>query len=168
MVKSATEAGDNLHLEDLKEGLEAITRVCNNINDGSLQVAKERIVRALTTRVADWKGHRQDQFGELLLWDTIRAAAESGIKRNYWVLLFEGIILCCKEDRTGFRPAWRPEDVCNRDDTEGIVARDTPILLKGRICVHNVTEVVRLAEDSTCLPYSQPQGVVPDDLAHSI
>jgi len=53
--------------EELKEGIAAILRANDRVNEyiGKLDLAKE--VEDLEWRVEDWKGHRLDHFGELLL-----------------------------------------------------------------------------------------------------
>ncbi|KAJ7133529.1 Dbl homology domain-containing protein [Mycena epipterygia] len=81
------------HYAELKSGSEAAKRVTDRICKVVRLVENEQTVKSLRTRVHDWRGHRVDDFGELLL-DDVLVVTRSGIHREYHVFLFERIILC--------------------------------------------------------------------------
>lgn len=60
---------DALQAEDqgLPQGLEAIEAIAQQINEAIRKSENVQVVHDLFGRVEDWKGHRRDQFGELLL-----------------------------------------------------------------------------------------------------
>ncbi|KAJ3505158.1 hypothetical protein NLJ89_g7559 [Agrocybe chaxingu] len=102
----------------------------------------------------DWKGHHLENFGELLL-DDIFVVTKSDIDREYHVFLFEKIILCCKEAIA--QPAKGAKGVAKNGSIlkkqlappplalpggVGTPQKNTPLLLKGRIFLGNVTQAV--------------------------
>lgn len=107
----------------------------------------------LASRVDDWKGHHVSQFGELLLED-IFIVTKSEVDREYHVFLFERIILCCKEDASGAgnnnsnkKPS-KSNSLLRKPQANGppmsgfapgSKKRMTPLFLKGRIYLNNVT-----------------------------
>lgn len=58
---------DPEQIEELQEGIAAIERVNSKVNEAIRKVDMGRVTEDLATRVEDWKGHRLDQFGSLLL-----------------------------------------------------------------------------------------------------
>lgn len=61
---------DDQRKEDLRSGMEAATIVLNRTNDAVAKEEKIEAVQELKMRVEDWKGHRVEVFGELLLYGT--------------------------------------------------------------------------------------------------
>jgi len=111
-------------------------------------------VQNLASRVDDWKGHHVSQFGELLLED-IFIVTKSLVDREYHVFLFERIILCCKEDASGAgnnnnnKKAGKSNSLLKKPQSNGppmsglapgSKKKMTPLFLKGRIYLNNVTE----------------------------
>lgn len=108
-------------------------------------------MKALESRVEDWKGHHIANLGELLL-DDVFTVTKSDVDREYHVFLFEKIILCCKEavaasDRSS-RKSGKSSSLLKKPNGQltpsytGAGAarkRTTPLLLKGRIFLNNVT-----------------------------
>jgi cell division control protein 24 len=119
----------------LKKGLEASKRVTDEINEAQRRAEIEKTVKSLQNRVTDWKGHNIDDFGELLLYDHF-VVNKSAVDREYDVFLFQKILLFCKEVS---------EDPPNHRSFFS-VARNTPLVLKGRIFVSNVTQAVASPE----------------------
>jgi cell division control protein 24 len=60
---SAIEADE----KQLPQGLEAIERITSQINEAIRKSENVDVVKDLEGRVEDWKGHRLENFGELLL-----------------------------------------------------------------------------------------------------
>lgn len=121
----------------MKKGLEASKRVTDSVNEAERRADIDQTVKSLQTRVADWKGHNIDDFGELLLYDRF-VVNKSTVDREYDVFLFEKMLLLCKEvskDPSNHRSFFS-------------AARNTPLVLKGRIFVSNVTAVSSSEKDS--------------------
>ncbi|KAJ7827589.1 Dbl homology domain-containing protein, partial [Mycena leptocephala] len=129
----ASWAADYQNFNALKQGSEASKRVADRVNGAARRAETEQTVKSLQTRVDDWKGHNVDNFGELLLYDFF-VVNKSDVDREYHVFLFEKILLLCKEIS---------KDAPNR---KTFYARNTPLLLKGRIFVSSVTQVVPSSE----------------------
>lgn len=53
--------------KQLPQGLEAIERITSQINEAIRKSENIEIVKDLEGRVEDWKGHKLEHFGELLL-----------------------------------------------------------------------------------------------------
>jgi len=123
----------------------------------------DEAVEDLIYRVEDWKKHRVDQFGKLLLHgvytvvtgkgdqekDVISHARLTPVLENlansmhkYEIYLFQCILLCCKEVV--------PTKTKDKKDKTRSAApkgrnRNTKLQLKGRIFMTNVTDVVAIS-----------------------
>lgn len=53
--------------QQLKDGLEAIERIAVQINEAIRKSENAQVVKNLEGRVEDWKGHKLEHFGDLLL-----------------------------------------------------------------------------------------------------
>ncbi|EFI28234.1 rho guanine nucleotide exchange factor scd1 [Coprinopsis cinerea okayama7 len=153
LIKVATGDDTYPHLEGLKQGAEAAHRITAKINEAHRRADNEQIVKSLAKRITDWKGHHLENFGELLLEDVF-VVTKSDIDREYHVFLFEKIILCCKEALQQ-PPNGRGKNAKNNSilkkqpaplplatGGQSIAQRDTPLLLKGRIFLGNVTQAL--------------------------
>jgi cell division control protein 24 len=162
LIKASSAAGYQ-HFEELKSGSDAAKRITDKINEAQRRAENDQTVKSLHVRVDDWKGHHLENFGELLL-DDIFVVTKSDIDREYHVFLFEKIILCCKE-ALGAPPNGRKVSKSNSIlkkqsappslSLPGGVGqpqkKNTPLLLKGRIFLGNVTQAVPVsARNSTC------------------
>lgn len=139
--------------DDLVEGSAAAKRVTDKINEAQRRAENIQTVQTLQTRVEDWKGHHLANFGDLLL-DDIFLVTKSEVDREYHVFLFEKIILCCKE------AAVIPSKKVSKNNSllkkqsvtpnpipggSGLSKKkNTPLLLKGRIFLNNVTSARRV------------------------
>ncbi|KAI8816152.1 uncharacterized protein EV422DRAFT_591923 [Fimicolochytrium jonesii] len=84
------------HMEELKEGLAAIKRVTDLVNEEQRQEENRRIKQDVLDRVEDWKDLDVNEFGSLLLSD--RFPMNSGdAEKDFDLFLFETILLCCKD-----------------------------------------------------------------------
>ncbi|KAF9050182.1 hypothetical protein BJ165DRAFT_1609153 [Panaeolus papilionaceus] len=139
------------HHDELKRGSEASKRITDKINEAQRRAENEQTVKSLHARIDNWKGHHLENFGELLL-DDVFVVTKSDIDREYHVFLFEKIVLCCKEalpqpakgsrkgDKTLRKPVAPPP--LNLPGGPGSQQKNTPLLLKGRIFLSNVTQAV--------------------------
>ena len=59
---------------DLSQAMSAITSVLERTNSQIAREERQEAVRALKTQVEDWKHHRVEAFGELLLHGTFTVA----------------------------------------------------------------------------------------------
>jgi cell division control protein 24 len=145
---------DYPHYDELKAGSAAAKRITDKINEAQRRAENLQTVQNLASRVDDWKGHHVSQFGELLLED-IFIVTKSEVDREYHVFLFERIILCCKEDtsmagnngngkKAGKSNSILKKPQANGSPMSGLAGgskkKMTPLLLKGRIYLNNVTE----------------------------
>lgn len=143
------------YCDELKEGYAASQRIAERINEGQRREENRATVRALEQRVEDWKGHALTNFGELLL-DEVFTVTKSDVDREYHVFLFEKIILCCKEMvpvPQSARKVGKSNSILKKQSMPSplpgaapslLKKKDssTPLLLKGRIFLTNVTQAV--------------------------
>ncbi|KAH9484962.1 Rho guanine nucleotide exchange factor scd1 [Psilocybe cubensis] len=140
------------HYDELKRGSEAAKRITDKINEAQRRAENEQTVKSLQSRIDDWKGHHLENFGELLL-DDVFVVTKSDIDREYHVFLFERIILCCKEASPN-QPTKGGKGI-NKNGSilkkpvplalpggNGTPQKNTPLLLKGRIFLGNVTQAI--------------------------
>lgn len=125
-------------------GSESAKRIINKINEAQRRNENEEIVKNLVGRVADWKGHHVENFGDLLLHDSF-LVTKSDIDRNYLAFLFEKILVLCKEVTPPVNKKKKGSNILKRTpDPSTLIAatapfqQKTPILLKGRIFIANV------------------------------
>ncbi|PBK95623.1 hypothetical protein ARMGADRAFT_926520 [Armillaria gallica] len=142
------------HYEDLKAGSAAAKRITDKINEAQRHAENEQTVKNLQSRVDDWKGHHLENFGRLLLND-IFIVTKSDIDREYHVFLFEKIILCCKEavpPPVNGKKMGKSNSILKKQAAPPPLVlpggfgqpqkKNTPLLLKGRIFLGNVTKAV--------------------------
>jgi len=72
MLQSLEKDGDydQEHLADLVEGRLAAQSILGRADEALGKEHRSEAVNELASRVEDWKGHRIDHFGELLLFGT--------------------------------------------------------------------------------------------------
>jgi cell division control protein 24 len=139
--------------DDLVEGSAAAKRVTDKINEAQRRAENIQTVQTLQTRVEDWKGHHLGNFGDLLL-DDIFLVTKSEVDREYHVFLFEKIILCCKEAVViPSKKVSKNNSILKKQSVpptpvpggSGLSKKkNTPLLLKGRIFLNNVTSARRV------------------------
>ncbi|KAI1811997.1 hypothetical protein GGS20DRAFT_578664 [Poronia punctata] len=128
---------------ELTKGIEAAERVLQKANEAVNRNLLDEALDELKLRVDDWKNHKVELFGQLLLhgvYTVVTGRTEQ--EKDYEIYLFETILLCCKEvqpnkskekkdkNRTGPKPR----------------NKNNKLHLKGRIFMSNVTEVVSFAK----------------------
>ncbi|KAJ7703230.1 hypothetical protein B0H17DRAFT_1042374 [Mycena rosella] len=162
LIKASSAAGYQ-HYEELKSGSDAAKRITDKINEAQRRAENDQTVKSLHTRVDDWKGHHLENFGELLL-DDIFVVTKTDIDREYHVFLFEKIILCCKE-ALGVPPNGRKvsksNSILKKQSAPPTLSlpggvgqpqkKNTPLLLKGRIFLGNVTQAVPVSPRNSTL-----------------
>jgi cell division control protein 24 len=146
-----TNAEDYPYYEELKEGSAAAKRITDKINEAQRRAENEQTVKDLEGRIEDWKGHHLSNFGELIL-DDIFVVKKSGVDREYHVFLFEKIILCCKDApiQPNGKKSRQNGSILKKPPSAIALAvgfgpppkRNTPLLLKGRIFLNNVTKAI--------------------------
>ncbi|KDQ21397.1 hypothetical protein BOTBODRAFT_50042 [Botryobasidium botryosum FD-172 SS1] len=148
------------YYDELLEGVAAAKRITDRVNEAQRRAENELIVKALELRVEDWKGHHLSNFGRLLL-DDIFVVNKAEVDREYHVFLFEKIILCCKEAVVGSgssRKSSKTSSLLKKGPGSvsgsplvnmGAAGRRkmTPLLLKGRIFLNNVTSATPNRKD---------------------
>ncbi|KAI0695536.1 hypothetical protein BC835DRAFT_1414811 [Cytidiella melzeri] len=155
LVKTLKNVPEYPHMEDLAAGVAVTRRITDRVNEEQRRVENQCTLSNLKGRVADWKGHDISNFGTLLL-DDIFMVNKSEMDREYHVFLFEKIILCCKEYVSAGPNAKKVGKSNSLLKKQGVPApltipggssasnkkKNTPLLLKGRIFLNNVTSAV--------------------------
>ncbi|GAB7364520.1 hypothetical protein MBLNU230_g5328t1 [Neophaeotheca triangularis] len=138
---------------DLEAGKAAATHVLSLTNEAVGREERVLAVEDLKSRVEDWKGHRVEQFGDLMLYGTFTVVKSEAIatgkdaERQYHVYLFETILLCCKD----IDPSKPKNKLASKPMVD---KRGKPKLqLKGRIFMQNVTDLISLSKSGTAQLY---------------
>ncbi|KZP17964.1 hypothetical protein FIBSPDRAFT_829889 [Athelia psychrophila] len=139
--------------DELKAGSAAAKRITDKINEAQRRAENVQTVRQLEGRIEDWKGHHLANFGDLLL-DDVFLVTKSEVDREYHVFLFEKIILCCKEalpPANGRQKVGKSNSILKKQGPPPLSLpggpgaqkkNTTPLLLKGRIFLNNVTQAL--------------------------
>ncbi|KAI0393565.1 hypothetical protein F5Y17DRAFT_305567 [Xylariaceae sp. FL0594] len=128
---------------ELTKGIEAAERVLQKANEAVNRNLLDEALEELKLRVDDWKNHRVDQFGQLLLHGVYTViTGRSDQEKDYEVYLFECILLCCKE----VQPNKSKEKKDKNRSGPKIRNKNNKLQLKGRIFMTNVTEVLSFAK----------------------
>ncbi|KAI0010533.1 hypothetical protein F4779DRAFT_627111 [Xylariaceae sp. FL0662B] len=128
---------------DLATGIDSAERVLKNANDAVDRDLLDEALEELIRRVDDWKNHKVEQFGRLLLhgvYTVVTGRTEQ--EKDYEIYLFECILLCCKE--------LVPNKTKDKKDKNKYIPKvrnkNNKLQLKGRIFMTNVTEVLSFAK----------------------
>lgn len=124
---------DAPNYQDQTDALDAIRQVTLNVNETQRRVENLSVVRELSERLVDWKGHNLNDFG-LLLHDGVFPVIKNGTEREYHLYLFENIILCCKEAS----PSKKSMTLSSKKSK---TKRASVLILKGRIYIAYITDV---------------------------
>ncbi|KAL1710614.1 hypothetical protein EV121DRAFT_266519 [Schizophyllum commune] len=148
-----TSREDYPYYDELSAAVDSAKRIAASINETQRASENEQTVKNLAQRVEDWKGHHLENFGRLLL-DEVFTVTKSDIDREYHVFLFQKIILCCKEvhpqGQNGAKKVSKSNSLLKKQNGPPIPQgnsstskqKSTPLLLKGRIFLSNVTQAV--------------------------
>ncbi|GAA5995077.1 VWA and PH domain-containing RING finger protein [Rhodotorula paludigena] len=99
------------------------------------------VVQDLQARMADWKGHSPEEFGQLKLYDTINVRKDTAT-REFTVYLFEEAILCVSDDRR--RGLGKVLSAVSPSSSEGGADK---LRLKGRVYVRHIRSVADTSRD---------------------
>ncbi|GAB0133341.1 guanine-nucleotide exchange factor Cdc24 [Epichloe bromicola] len=140
LLKDLAKKSDDLQVkDDLCTGCEAAERVLQKANEAVNRDLLDEALEELITRVDDWKSHKVESFGKLLLHGVYGViTGKSDQEKEYEIYLFECILLCCKES-SGKKDK-------TRSTGPKIKNRNGKLQLKGRIFMTNVTDVVSLSK----------------------
>ncbi|KAM0553960.1 hypothetical protein ACHAPJ_007032 [Fusarium lateritium] len=129
---------------DLTSGCEAAERVLSKANEAVNRDMLDEALEDLTNRVEDWKNHKVEQFGKLLLHGVYGViTGKTDQEKDYEIYLFESILLCCKEISSS-----KSKDKKDKLRSSGPKARNknAKLQLKGRIFMTNVTDIVSFSK----------------------
>ncbi|KXH48430.1 CDC24 Calponin [Colletotrichum simmondsii] len=129
---------------DLAGGIESAERVLSKANEEVNRDLLDEALDDLRNRVDDWKNHRVEQFGRLLMHGVYTVVTgKSEQEKDYEIYLFECILLCCKEISAN-----KSRDKKDKTRSTGpkIRNKNARLQLKGRIFMTNVTDIVSLAK----------------------
>jgi len=132
---------------DLQGGFEAAERVLYKANEAVNRDLLDEALEDLIVRVDDWKSHRVEQFGKLLMHGVHGViTGKSDQEKEYEIYLFECILLCCKEVSPN-----KSKD--KKDKTRSVGPRmrnrNAKLHLKGRIFMTNVTDILSMSKPGT-------------------
>ncbi|OAA56132.1 Rho guanyl nucleotide exchange factor [Niveomyces insectorum RCEF 264] len=130
--------------QDLEAGIAAAERVLQKANEAVDRDLLDDALDDLVNRVDDWKNHKVDQFGRLLLHGVYTVVTgKSDQEKDYEIYLFECILLCCKELTPN-----KSKDKKDKTKSTGpkIRNKNARLQLKGRIFMTNVTEVLSFSK----------------------
>ncbi|KAK1220198.1 Guanine nucleotide exchange factor for Cdc42p [Marasmius sp. AFHP31] len=151
LVKAAR-TSEHPYLEELKTGCITHKHTIDAINDLQRKIENERTKQKLLSSVEDWKGHNPDEFGNLLL-DDVFVVTKNNVDREYWVYLFERILVCCKEvvgEDQKASSGRKSRSLLSKRASPPKPMRPFGVLpklaLKGRIYTKNIVEVVSRSE----------------------
>lgn len=139
---------------DLTAGIDAANRVLTQANAAVDRELRAEALADLCLRVDDWKNHRVDHFGDLLLHGQFPVVTgKSDVQKEYTIYLFERILLCCKEVNPNKSKdklmGTQKEKKEKKDKRKGEPNKNAKLQLKGRIFMTNVTEVVSLGKQGS-------------------
>lgn len=140
---------------ELEEGIAAVKRIADRVNDITDFKAKQATIRELQERVEDWKGHEIVKFGDLWLDDhfTVTKAEQP---RDYHVFLFEKMMLCCKEVGPDRKDKKNKNSAILRKDkgmSKGTASNKPKLALKGRIFVSNINRATLNSAEPSGEPF---------------
>ncbi|RKF63852.1 Rho guanine nucleotide exchange factor scd1 [Golovinomyces cichoracearum] len=139
---------------DLTFGIEAANRVLKLANEAVDRELRSEALIDLCARVDDWKNHRVENFGDLLLQGNFPVVTgKSDVQKEYTIYLFERILLCCKDmnlNKSKEKLIGGQKDKKDKKDrNKKEPNRVNKLQLKGRIFMTNVTEVLSLAKQGS-------------------
>lgn len=137
LVKNTPEDWPNY--QNQVDALESVKRVALNVNETQRQVENLSIVKDLSERLIDWKGHRLSDFGALLH-DGVLPVIKAGTEREYHLYLFQNIILCCKESVP-------PKKSMTLSSKKTKPKRNSNLILKGRIYMAFITKISAIKDN---------------------
>ncbi|KAF9647329.1 hypothetical protein BDM02DRAFT_3261751 [Thelephora ganbajun] len=159
LLKAASPV-DYPYYDELKKGCASTKRITDKINEAQRRAENMQTVRNLESRIEDWKGHHISNFGELLLEDVF-VVKKSDVDREYHVFLFQRIILCCKElvlQPQNAKKVGKSNSILKKQAPNTLqiatsggpkAKKSTPLLLKGRIFLNNVTQATPRSSSGT-------------------
>lgn len=142
--------------KDLAAGIASAEKALKKANDAVDRDLLDEALQELRDRVDDWKNHRVEQFGNLLLHGVYTVVTgKTDAEKDYEIYLFECILLCCKEIVPN-----KSKDKKDKTRSTGPKVRNknAKLQLKGRIFMTNVTEVLSFSKPGRFSPWSTAPG----------
>ncbi|SAM04375.1 hypothetical protein [Absidia glauca] len=135
LIKSTNK--DWPHVTEMEEGLEAIRRVTEKVNETQRQHENIQAVEDLKKRVDDWKGINIDGYGSLLLQEKVTMTSNDN-SRDVHAFFFEKSLLFCKETRDSSRNRLTKNNTLSmKKKRSGTLQPKYLILISRVIGVHN-------------------------------
>ncbi|CAO3595175.1 unnamed protein product [Absidia cylindrospora] len=128
------------HVTEMEEGLEAIKRVTEKVNETQRQHENIQAVEDLKKRVDDWKGINVDSYGSLLLQEKVTMTSNDN-SRDVHAFFFEKSLLFCKEARDSSRNRLTKTNTLSiKKKRAGTLQPKYLILISRIIGVHNKSQ----------------------------
>ncbi|KAG0174328.1 hypothetical protein DFQ28_006758 [Apophysomyces sp. BC1034] len=129
------------HYTEMEEGLEAIKRVAEKVNETQRQHENMQMVEELKKRVINWKGRSIEDFGKLVLKEKLVMTVNNN-DRELHMFLFQTALLMCKD-----------KDVKNRLTKTNTMnqrkKRPGLLHLKGFVDTRRIVNVVNKAQNGS-------------------
>ncbi|KAI9280452.1 hypothetical protein BY458DRAFT_451229 [Sporodiniella umbellata] len=87
------------YMSNMEQGLQAIRRVTEKVNETQRRHENSQIVNEVKRRIDEMRPAQIDSFGSLLLHDKIMMSQSNAPEKEMQVYMFEKTILMCKESR---------------------------------------------------------------------
>ncbi|KAI8343985.1 hypothetical protein BC941DRAFT_386335 [Chlamydoabsidia padenii] len=138
LIKSTNK--DWPHVSEMEQGLEAIKRVTEKVNETQRQHENIQAVEDLKKRVDDWKGIKIDSYGNLLLQEKVTMTSNDN-SRDVHAFFFEKSLLFCKEIRESSRNRLTKNNTLSmKKKRSGTLQPKYLILISRVIGVHNKSQ----------------------------
>ncbi|ORZ17649.1 hypothetical protein BCR42DRAFT_325229 [Absidia repens] len=138
LIKSTNK--DWPHVAEMENGLNAIKRVTEKVNETQRQHENIQAVEDLKKRVDDWKGINVDGYGGLLLQEKVTMTSNDN-SRDVHAFFFEKSLLFCKESRESSRNRLTKSNTLSMKKKRAGTLQPKYLILISRIVgVHNKSQ----------------------------
>ncbi|KAJ1564977.1 hypothetical protein HK096_005270, partial [Nowakowskiella sp. JEL0078] len=125
---------------DLLAAQDSVKRVADFMNEQKRKEENAQVKIDLLERVDDWKALNPGDFGDLLIYDKFPMSSSDGKEKDYYVYLFDTILLCFKEV-----PLERKLVRRSRKDRNGADITST-YFLRGNISIIHISIVIDISK----------------------
>ncbi|ORX60601.1 hypothetical protein DM01DRAFT_1332728 [Hesseltinella vesiculosa] len=128
------------HVSEMEQGLEAIKRVTEKVNETQRQHENIQAVVDLKKKVEDWKSINIDNYGSLLLQEKL-SMTNGDYTKDLHAFFFERALLFCKENRDSSRNRLTKSNTLSiKKKRAGSLQPKYLILISRVITVHNTSQ----------------------------
>ncbi|KAF7721167.1 hypothetical protein EC973_005149 [Apophysomyces ossiformis] len=140
LIKSTNK--DWPYYAEMEEGLEAIKRVTEKVNETQRQHENMQMVEELKKRVINWDGRSIEEFGKLLLKDRMVMTVNEN-DRELHMFLFQKALLMCKDKDAKNNLLTKTNTMNQKKKRPGLLQ------LKGFVDTRRIVNIVNKAQNGT-------------------